>query len=45
MKECKNCKNNNCCFLALACIPYDYKYHEFLFAWIWKDFKLLKDKS
>ena len=28
MKECKNCKQNNCCFLALTCIPYNYKYHE-----------------
>jgi len=29
MKECKNCKNNNCCFLALICIPYNYKYFEY----------------
>ena len=28
MNECKNCKNNNCCFLAFICIPYDYKYWE-----------------
>ena len=28
MKECKNCKNKNCCFLALICIPYNYKYWE-----------------
>lgn len=28
MKECKNCNRNNCCALALTCIPYDYKYWE-----------------
>lgn len=28
MKNCTNCKRNNCCALALTCIPYDYKYHE-----------------
>ena len=28
MKECKTCKHNNYCLLALTCIPYNYKYHE-----------------
>lgn len=28
MKECKNCKKNDCCFLAIICIPYDYKFYE-----------------
>lgn len=28
MKECKNCNRNNCCALALTCIPYGYKYWE-----------------
>ena len=25
-KECANCEKDNCCFLALCCIPYDYKH-------------------
>ena len=26
MSECNDCKHTDCCFLALICIPYDYKY-------------------
>lgn len=27
-KNCKNCKHDKCCFLALRCIPYDYAHFE-----------------
>jgi hypothetical protein len=27
-KNCKNCKNDNCCFLAFICIPFNHKYFE-----------------
>jgi hypothetical protein len=26
--KCSNCKNNNCCMLALTCIPYNYIYYK-----------------
>lgn len=25
--NCKTCKNDNCCFLALICIPFNHKYY------------------
>jgi len=27
-RHCQNCKHDNCCFLALCCIPFNYKYYE-----------------
>ena len=27
-KHCITCKHNKCCFLALSCIPENYKHHE-----------------